>query len=130
MSNKSFGANRFQPIGLGFSRFQRQANSPVQNPPKGLSVMPTKMHINGVEYVRNDRPDSGQYRSEKNSLVRNQLIANGQCHNYGFKDTNSARGAAVSTGPKNFREREGAFSIDSQKNYSEGNRSESRPFKN
>ena len=27
------------------------------------------------------------------------------------------------------REREGAFSIDSHKNYSEGNRSETRPFK-
>lgn len=83
--------------------------------------MATKINLNGVEYVRKDAVD--KYCSEKNRGSVPRYPVNP------FGEANSARGAAVSTGPKLMREREGAFSIDSHKNYSEGNRSETRPFR-
>lgn len=118
MNNKFFnvGAKYDQPSGPGAGRLPPRENSQAR-----VKQPATKINLDGVEYIRKDVVDSGEYRSSKASVPR--YPANP------FGEANSTRVAAVSTGRKMMPEREGAFSIDSHKNYSEGNRSETRPFR-
>ena len=124
----------FSAFGAVGSRNQQQTN--VDSFDVGKSIRPrrdrspptegaqTKIILNGVEYIKRSAVDNGEYRSDRDACSDRQ--PQGSINRHAFGETNSARGA-ISAGPKGLlREREGAFSIDSHKNYSEANRADSR----